>query len=827
MTSLIGQVVMHRKTKERGVILDIKDNKIYVMQNGQQKIYLYPEALADTLILQNQDLQKKLEFASSDAGFERFIKSYKAAVRSEIDYLHLTGGKKYQIVDGEMISKDRESYVYRFDTDTDLHFPDSTAIKIKHADGDIFANVLSCEDFMIIFRTGRYLGEKIEKLEFTAEAWQLLESLIERLDEMDVTKNKIAYELACKGRSQINPLKPLVTGQDAALRKAVSSPLTFIWGPPGTGKTTTLAKIALELMGKGKRILMLSYSNVSVDGALLEVARRSDYASGTVVRYGYPRKKELLESDSLTSYAYVLQQHPDIAHQCQQLLEQKKGLRKKDPARIEIENKLTKVRKSLLDYEKELIQEALFVATTVSKAVIDKALYSQCFDYVIFDEASMAYIPQIVFAAGLAKEGFCCLGDFRQLPAIVQNPSDQLLTTDIFDHVGITDAVESGCGHQWLVMLNEQYRMHHEIADFAGRSMYGGNLFTAEKIRAERQKIATCIPLSEEPIGMVDLSETYSVCIKTMDGSRINLLSAMLCVKLAETNIVEYKYGVGIITPYSAQSRLILAMIRDIQERNCDFDNVSCATVHQFQGSEKPVIIYDAVDCYRMQYPGTLLTAVKNNMADRLFNVALTRAQGKFILVANRDFLFRKMISPKLMFTKLMREIEQQGNTISCSDVIGEIGTIKDEIPEMFLGACEEKDSWQRYKNDIRSAKSEVFIEVPGLMEDDPKAISELSGILREVHERGVEIYLRAAQNVTLPKELEKYAHEHPYATTPITIIDREIIWFGEPLSAAMFVSEGELIETKWFPCLRFVGKHTARMLKAFYEIPSIRGKAV
>ena len=67
----------------------------------------------------------------------------------------------------------------------------------------------------------------------------------------------------------------------------------------------------------------------------------------------------------------------------------------------------------------------------------------------------------------------------------------------------------------------------------------------------------------------------------------------------------------GIVTPYSAQSRLIVAMLRDIQVVDKRWEKVSCATVHQFRGSEKPIIIYDAVDCYRMPYPGTLLTSLK------------------------------------------------------------------------------------------------------------------------------------------------------------------------------------------------------------------------
>ncbi|MEK1830037.1 AAA domain-containing protein [Priestia megaterium] len=45
-------------------------------------------------------------------------------------------------------------------------------------------------------------------------------------------------------------------------------------GPPGTGKTYTLSKIAASYYRKSKRILLLSHSNAAVDGLLQETARQ-------------------------------------------------------------------------------------------------------------------------------------------------------------------------------------------------------------------------------------------------------------------------------------------------------------------------------------------------------------------------------------------------------------------------------------------------------------------------------------------------------------------------------------------------------------------------
>ena len=270
--------------------------------------------------------------------------------------------------------------------------------------------------------------------------------------------------------------------------------------------------------------------------------------------------------------------------------------------------------------------------------------------------------------------------------------------------------------------------------------MYGSLLQSANTIYEHRQAIADLAPKEKEPMSLVDLSSTYSVCIKTMDGSRINLMSATICIKLAEMFAGEY--GVGIITPYSAQSRLVLAMIRDLQERDKRFSSVRCATVHQFQGSEQPIIIYDAVDCFRMSFPGSLLTSKKNDTANRLFNVAMTRTQGKFILVANKDYLFLKNIAKDLMFTKALNFMTNFELLVGGDDLFEELGTREEETPEIFLGDRDEVDSWERYLQDIENASGEILIDIPGVMDDDVDALEDFVSALTVAEENGVIIYI-------------------------------------------------------------------------------------
>ena len=812
---LIGQRVMNVNSYSIGVIESVDDRFVTVNFHGVKSKYKYPSAFAGTLELEDEDLHEQIMAEGAEASFDDFKRIYCRAINDEINYLKETGGKRYRLVDGEKLPSKGSEFLYVFDTDSDLHFPDGTTIKLWFSEKIVNAYIVSCEDFTILIRTSEDIGKSIESVEFTSEQWHLLESLTERIEEMYPFAGSFSYEIACNGKRQIVSWQGIKCGQNSAFNRATTEGITFIWGPPGTGKTETLANIALEHIENGRRVLMLSYSNVSVDGALLRVAKKADLDEGRIIRYGYPRTKELLESETLTSYQYVLHENPDKAKKYQELIEKKKKLRKKDPERIDINKKLNKIREYLLDEEKELIYVADFVATTVSKATIDKAIYMQQFDVVIFDEASMAYVPQIVFAAGLAKKHFICLGDFCQLPAIVQNKMDDRLARDIFDYTGITTAVESNQSHNWLVMLDLQYRMHQDISDFVSEYMYHARLKTSERIMESREEIAECLPKPGAAMTMFDISGMYSVCTRTMDRSRINVLSAMICMRIAEKNIGEYE--VGIITPYSAQSRLILSMIRDMQKHDDRWIKVSCATVHQFQGSEKPIIIYDAVDCFRMPYPGVLLTSLKNDTANRLFNVALTRSKGKFILVANYDYLVRKHISKKLLFTRAMEKIKKGDLTTGGYQALDELMPQKNE--NVYIYIEDREKSWGLFIEDIKSAKSKIHIDIPDVIDDIDTSISELITVLNAKKEEGLDICIRIPEDIDLPDGMQVFMRHYQYVTNPVTIIDKSKVWFGQPLYAADFISEGEILDTEYFPCMRVEGSYVARSLQAFLEL--------
>lgn len=749
-----------------------------------------------------------------------FCQAYRMALSAEISFIRMTGGKHILLQEGKRIGRDNGQSVYLLESEDELNYPEGTPVTIWKGQSQISGKILNCEAFSVYLISELDLGAEVEMLNISAEACYLLQSVSERLMDLSLEPSEIAQDLICNGLKEIDYRNSdIAKGQETAVRMSLEQPITFVWGPPGTGKTQTLAKIAWAHIDKGERVLMLSYSNVSVDGAILRVTSlKNDVFPGQLVRYGFPKDKRISEHPYLSSYNLAINDYPDLPKRRTQLQAEKKRLEKNDPKLIQVEKELNEIRRELRAAESQCVRNAKFVATTVSKAIVDKEIRNGAFDVVIFDEASMATIPQIAYAAKLARKNFVCMGDFRQLPPIVQSSKESPLNADIFQYCGITQAVDQGSNHKWLCLLDTQYRMHPEIADFAGRSIYNGLLKSANGMTEKREKTVMAEPFAGRAMEFVDLSGTMSTCIKSSDDSHANVLSAFvtfsLALKAAQTQ------EVGIITPYHAQSRLLHAMVRDVNELEALPHAIKCATVHQFQGSEEDVIVYDAVDCYRLPFPGALIASTAGRYADRLFNVAMTRSKGKFICVANGSFMRNKGMSENLMFMQMLKSYR------ATAPMIPEIIRPNDDLEKYYFDFVEKENQVDEFIKDLATARREVRIDIPNSPANSDINTTRIAQALAEAQSRGVKVFVRAESKKNLHPTLKYFAVENHYLTDPIALIDKTVTWFGMPESAACFKIEGRTSAINNRPCIRFWGTHTAKILYGLLEMSQVMDQA-
>ena len=78
-------------------------------------------------------------------------------------------------------------------------------------------------------------------------------------------------------------------GQERALAAMTSRGACFVWGPPGTGKTTVILSAVRDALAHGRSVLVASHTHVAVDNVLEGLIRRSSegdagWSCGDVIR---------------------------------------------------------------------------------------------------------------------------------------------------------------------------------------------------------------------------------------------------------------------------------------------------------------------------------------------------------------------------------------------------------------------------------------------------------------------------------------------------------------------------------------------------------------
>ena len=759
------------------------------------------------------------------------LKDYYDAVLREMNFLKHQGGRKYKVTNGRFVSMKNGVFSYIFDLESELYLTDDAPIKVEAVGKIAEGNVLLCEDFHLIILIDKDLGKYINLAFVSVEPWKLLESLNKRLCRVSRERSKIALTLFNQGRkvNQNKSIDKILTGQKTAISFAKSNPITVIWGPPGTGKTHTMSQIALDFILQGKKVLILSHSNVSVDGVIKKIVsifeengNEKYIADGKVLRYGYVRDEELACNKYATSYNYVIQKHPDIKRNLA-LLEEQKRVQSLDyeflSDRIELEKVFSSLRKTVRNLEKEYVEKADIIATTISKAVIDKIFENRKYDVVLFDEVSMAYVPHVIAAADFAKEHFICVGDFRQLAPIAQSDRKELLEQDIFTFLNIVDSGGHIHYHPWLVMLNEQRRMHPKISGFSAKYVYEGLLKNYPGVLAQNIGITNKKPFEKEPITLIDLTGTYCAAGKNSDNSRYNILSAMISISTAINAKQDGMKSTAIITPYAAQTRLIRAMIQDYSTNNkTDTKDIVCSTVHQFQGSECDTVIFDAVESYPSVKPGWLMLKNDNNKVMRLINVAATRAKGKFITVVNGRFWMKKLDGTNHIFYNLIKYLRLNGNVIEHKTKLLEAYITSVNSNKTLQFYLEKTEYMRKFREDIERAKEKIVISIPdGVLDEDDSA--DIITMIDGAHKKGVKILAKSDDYASLPEKWKYYFWGTENATFPLVVIDDKVVWYGIPKSRGKFVEKDSAYLTVSHVMTRFQGKHTVEMIKSLSDL--------
>lgn len=220
------------------------------------------------------------------------------------------GSRQITLEEGQQIELDRGHFGYSFAFTEDAEIFEDARVELRLGPRTINGQIASISDGRIIIAVEEDLGEIVAHCILVIDNTALLEALKERLEQGDGNGRSLNTKLAddvVSGTGRVAPAEPALSstilgdrneGQLNAICLALANEVSYVWGPPGTGKTTTLSILIRELFDRKKRLLICSNTNQAVDQVLLNLCQKlgRDHPAmenGQIVRLGRIVHEEL------------------------------------------------------------------------------------------------------------------------------------------------------------------------------------------------------------------------------------------------------------------------------------------------------------------------------------------------------------------------------------------------------------------------------------------------------------------------------------------------------------------------------------------------------
>lgn len=186
---------------------------------------------------------------------------------------------------GLRLRADGATVLYQFLVATDLQLRDDSPARIVYRGQEVECTIVSLRAGVLLLGLAEDLGPAIGEARLLADDTFLLQRLCGRLDTIlqgdpsfnsRIADTMLGLHLPRSGKAEPDP-RVFADGilndeQQIAVRLGLGSEVAFIWGPPGAGKTSTLARVVEAHYRAGRSVLIVSNTNIAVDTALEYVA---------------------------------------------------------------------------------------------------------------------------------------------------------------------------------------------------------------------------------------------------------------------------------------------------------------------------------------------------------------------------------------------------------------------------------------------------------------------------------------------------------------------------------------------------------------------------
>jgi len=399
---------------------------------------------------------------------------------------------------------------------------------------------------------------------------------------------------------------------DDNLQEQLPKNIEFVFGPPGTGKTTHLVKkeILPEMNNRSEvKILVLTPTNKAADVLTKKLMQESSSYADWLVRYGITQDNEIANSPIFKT----------------------KEIARNDSSKLVLITTIARFPYDSFRMEKPDREN----------------LKDFDWDYIIFDEASMISLASIVYTIYYVSQhnpdcNFIVGGDPFQLSPVIHVAHEGWKDGNIYTLVGL-DQEDSFINpdtkpHKYTVKnLETQYRSIERLGKLFSEFRYNGKLKHHRTDTDINEIEVSNLPL--EAITIIDFKVSKFESIykpRKVKGSNYQIYSAILTVELLKyiveniTILNDSKYRIGVICPYRIQSNIIDKLLSKLVISS-EIEIIT-GTVHSFQGDECEMIINLLNPPLWVSESEEIFLNKKN-----LLNVSISRAKDYLILLMPVD----------------------------------------------------------------------------------------------------------------------------------------------------------------------------------------------
>lgn len=446
----------------------------------------------------------------------------------------------------------------------------------------------------------------------------------------------------------------------------------LIHGPPGTGKTTTVVELILQLVSMGNKLLVVTPSNIAVDNIAEKLLQYTSHLKFELVRHGHPAR--LLPSVIDSCLDAKIEASTDMKFIREVKLEIEKNKRELDKTSHKDKEKKRRLKDELKDLRNEMkgnyiekinsiFQSANVILATCVGSGEKKLQYSitQPFDYVIIDECAQG-TECLCWISILQGKKLILAGDHLQLPPTIKSKeAEYILGYTLFDR--LMDMY----GQDVSRMLTIQYRMHELIMNFSSKELYDGKLSAHDSVKNHKliDLMLSNDWISKDAISEKDTLNIVNKNLVLVDTAGLQFYETLDLETLSRFNIGEVEIckvmidylaalsipliNVGIITPYSAQVNTLKDHLG-----SDEYKELEISTVDGFQGREKEIIILSLVRSNKTSEVGFLADK-------RRLNVAITRPKRLLVVIGDTSTIesdsFLKKLSEYLISNATLIEV--------------------------------------------------------------------------------------------------------------------------------------------------------------------------